>query len=85
MSFWTNLESHLNLIPTVAVAIQTMQSIGQTKENAITKAAQIVAVAAQEGEQIPIPVVQAVSATILDIIELVFAQPAKPAVPASTS
>lgn len=72
MTFLQQLESHLNLIPVIVAAVQAFQQIGHSKETTIQKIGEIIQISALVGEQIPIPVVQNVSALIDSIATQVF-------------
>jgi len=72
MSFLSNLESHLNLIPTIVQAVQAFQAIGHSKETTVQKLGQIIEVTAALGEAVPIPLVAAISATVESIAEQIF-------------
>jgi hypothetical protein len=81
MSFLSNLESHLNLIPTIVQAVQAFQAIGHSKETTVQKIGQIIEVTAALGEAVPLPIVAAISATVESIAEQIF----NPAPAATTS
>jgi hypothetical protein len=81
MSFLSNLESHLNLIPTIVQAVQAFQAIGHSKETTVQKIGQIIEVTAALGEAVPLPIVAAISATVESIAEQIF----NPAPVATTS
>ena len=72
MSFFSNLTSHLNLIPALSAAIQEIKLIGGSKETAVQKVGQIIEVSAAVGEIVPVPIVSAVSATVEEIAQMIF-------------
>lgn len=75
MNFLNLILAHLNLIPPIANAVQVFQNIGHSKETTIQKVGDIIKTAATVGEQIPVPVVEAISATVETVAEAVFATP----------
>lgn len=72
MSFLQTLESHLNLIPVISAAIQEFKAIGASKETTVVKIGQIVEVSAALGEQVPVPLVASISATVETFAEAIF-------------
>ncbi len=82
MTFLQQLESHLNLVPVIVAAVQAYQTICHSKQTTVEKIGEIIQVSALVGEQIPIAVVQNVSALIENIATQVFTPAAKPAVTA---
>lgn len=87
MKFLTTLASHLNLIAPIVQAIQAYQAIGHSKETVVQKVGQIIEVTAALGEAVPIPLVDAVSATVESIAQQIFSPPPAatpaPAIPAA--
>ena len=83
MNFFQTLEAHLNLIPVITTAIQTLQQIGHTKESAVQKVGQIIETSAAVGESIPVPVVSSVSALVEDIAQAIFGNTAPTTPPAA--
>jgi hypothetical protein len=75
MSFFSTLAEHLNLVPAISTAVQEFQSIGHSKETTLQKIQGIVDASAQVGEQVPVPVVQGVSALVQTIVDAVFGPP----------
>ena len=83
MSFFKNLQNHLNTIVAAVAAINTFKEIGHSQATTLTKILEIVAVSAAIGESDSNPQVKAISTTIENLVQTIFAPPATVVTPAT--